>query len=94
MAARLGEAGGRGSALPPGQAYAGAQVRFSDAANGWLLGRVATSAAFSVGELLRTTDGGACPCPLVTFSPVDGEASERATASLPARLRNHPIFAR
>lgn len=47
------------SALGSGQTYTRAQLRFVDAAHGWLLGKVATSAAFSVGELLRTTDGGA-----------------------------------
>ncbi|MHC4091443.1 MAG: glycoside hydrolase domain-containing protein, partial [Planctomycetota bacterium] len=46
------------SALASGQVYARAQIRFLDGAHGWLLGKVATSAAFSVAELLRTTDGG------------------------------------
>jgi len=47
------------SALASGRIYARAQVHFLDAAHGWLLGKVATSAAFSVAELLRTSDGGA-----------------------------------
>jgi photosystem II stability/assembly factor-like uncharacterized protein len=47
------------STLPDGQVYARAQVHFADVAHGWLLGQQATSAAFSLGELLRTTDGGA-----------------------------------
>jgi len=47
------------SALASGQVYARARVNFLDAAHGWVLGQVATSSAFSIGELLRTTDGGA-----------------------------------
>jgi len=46
------------SALGEGSSYASADVQFTDADHGWLLGRRATSAAFSVGELLRTVDGG------------------------------------
>jgi hypothetical protein len=46
------------SDLPEGRLYADAEVRFADAAHGWLLGRVATGAAMSVGELLVTVDGG------------------------------------
>ena len=46
------------SALDPGQNYARARIHFLDAAHGWLLGQVATSSAFSVAELLQTTDGG------------------------------------
>jgi len=38
--------------------YTSAQIHFVDTAHGWLLGKVATSAAFSIGELLRTSDGG------------------------------------
>ncbi len=41
-----------------GQPYAAAQVHFADAAHGWLLGRLATGAAVSLGTLLRTVDGG------------------------------------
>ena len=33
-------------------------MHFADADHGWLLGRVATGAAMSVGELLATADGG------------------------------------
>jgi len=47
------------SVLEHGQVYAGAQVHFVNDAHGWLLGKVATSTAFSLAELLRTTDGGA-----------------------------------
>lgn len=47
------------SVLDSGQVYSRADVHFLDAEHGWLLGKVATSAAFSVGELLRTRDGGA-----------------------------------
>jgi photosystem II stability/assembly factor-like uncharacterized protein len=39
------------SALGEGSSYASADVQFTDADHGWLLGRLATSAAFSVGEL-------------------------------------------
>ncbi|MBN1208714.1 MAG: DUF1906 domain-containing protein [Myxococcaceae bacterium] len=46
------------SVLEKDSVYARAQVHFLDAQRGWLLGKVATSAAFSVGELLRTEDGG------------------------------------
>ena len=46
------------SDLSGGRSYAGAQVHFADADHGWLLGRVATGAAVSVGELLATADGG------------------------------------
>jgi hypothetical protein len=46
------------SDLAGGRVYAGAGVHFADAAHGWLLGRVATGAAMSVGELLATADGG------------------------------------
>ena len=46
------------STLSGGRFYAGAQVLFADADHGWLLGRVATGAAVSVGELLATADGG------------------------------------
>ena len=43
---------------PGGQPYAEAQVHFADAAHGWLLGRLATGSAVSLGVLLRTPDGG------------------------------------
>jgi len=46
------------SALDADNAYARAQVHFIDAQRGWLLGKQATSSAFSVGQLLRTEDGG------------------------------------
>jgi hypothetical protein len=46
------------SRLRGGQVYTRAQVFFADPRHGWLLGRVATSAAFSQGVLLRTSDGG------------------------------------
>jgi len=46
------------SDLSGGRSYADATVHFVDADYGWLLGRVATGAAVSVGELLATTDGG------------------------------------
>jgi photosystem II stability/assembly factor-like uncharacterized protein len=46
------------SDLSGGRFYAGAQVHFADADHGWLLGRVATGAAVSVGELLATADAG------------------------------------
>ena len=38
--------------------YSRAWIQFVDTTTGWLLGKLATSSAFSVGELLRTTDGG------------------------------------
>jgi hypothetical protein len=41
-----------------GQPYAAAQVEFADSAHGWLVGRLATGAAVSLGVLLRTVDGG------------------------------------
>jgi hypothetical protein len=47
------------SGLSSGEVYTRAQIHFVDASHGWLLGQVATSAAFSAGELLRTSDGGA-----------------------------------
>jgi photosystem II stability/assembly factor-like uncharacterized protein len=47
------------SELAPGWAYVSARGRFLDDGNGWLMGRVRSSSAFSVAELLRTTDGGA-----------------------------------
>ncbi len=46
------------SALAPGRIYIDARLHFLDRTHGWLLGRVATSTAFSVAELLRTSDGG------------------------------------
>lgn len=46
------------SKLPRSQSYAEARVHFLDDTHGWLLGRLATSSAFSVGKLYRTTDGG------------------------------------
>jgi murein DD-endopeptidase MepM/ murein hydrolase activator NlpD/photosystem II stability/assembly factor-like uncharacterized protein len=46
------------SRLAGGARYASAQVQFLDADEGFLLGQRATSAAFSVGELLHTRDGG------------------------------------
>jgi photosystem II stability/assembly factor-like uncharacterized protein len=46
------------SDLSGGRFYAAAQVHFADADHGWLLGRVATGAAVSVGELLATADAG------------------------------------
>lgn len=46
------------SDLAPGRAYVRARTQFIDADHGWFLGQVATSSAFSVGELLRTSDGG------------------------------------
>ncbi len=46
------------SELVSGQIYEGARIHFLDSAHGWLLGQVATSSAFSVAELYRTTDGG------------------------------------
>ena len=46
------------SDAPGGQPYAEAQVHFADAAHGWLLGRLGTGSAVSLGELLRTADGG------------------------------------
>jgi hypothetical protein len=47
-----------GSELEADDVYARATVHFRDARHGWLLGKVATSAAFSEGRLLRTEDGG------------------------------------
>lgn len=47
------------SVLASGQVYVRAQVHFLDTSHGWLLGQVATSSAFSVGELMQTTDNGA-----------------------------------
>jgi len=47
------------SALAPGRAYVSARGQFLDEDKGWLMGRVGTSSAFSVAELLRTTDAGA-----------------------------------
>jgi len=46
------------SDAPGGQPYAEAQVHFADAAHGWLLGRLATGSAVSLGAILRTADGG------------------------------------
>lgn len=39
--------------------FARASVAFADTTHGWLLGKVATSSAFSAGELYQTLDGGA-----------------------------------
>ena len=46
------------SDLLGGRFYADAQLQFADTDHGWLLGRVATGAAVSVGELLATSDAG------------------------------------
>jgi photosystem II stability/assembly factor-like uncharacterized protein len=46
------------SALPADEAYSRAEFHFVDARRGWIVGKVSTSAAFSVGVLLRTEDGG------------------------------------
>ncbi len=46
------------SALDADVVYTRAHVHFIDPLHGWLVGRVASSAALSVGELFRTTDGG------------------------------------
>ena len=46
------------SDAPGGQPYAAAQVHFADPAHGWLMGRLATGTAVSLGALLRTVDGG------------------------------------
>ena len=45
------------SALGVGE-YTRAWIQFVNATTGWLLGQLTTSSAFSVGALLRTTDGG------------------------------------
>jgi photosystem II stability/assembly factor-like uncharacterized protein len=81
-----------GSALGEGQVYARARVCFVDAAHGWLLGEVATSAAFSLGELLRTSDGGATwerlprPPAVGRFTFVDAERGFMTGAPVSERL--------
>ena len=47
------------SALAPGLTYTDARLHFVNPTHGWLLGRIATSSAFSLATLLRTRDGGA-----------------------------------
>ena len=80
------------SVLGYGQIYSSAKVHFLDAGRGWLLGKVATSAAFSDAELLRTSDGGATwerlPRPPVAghFVFVDAERGFMAGAPVSQRL--------
>jgi Rv2525c-like, glycoside hydrolase-like domain/CARDB len=84
------------SDTPGAQPYAEAQVHFADSDHGWLLGRLATGSAVSLGTLLRTADGGETwellPAPPAAGRVVFASAERGFMTGAPASERLYRTF--